>query len=159
MQNWHMRGPQPWLTQCAYALSTFLSCRLLRPPLAGQASFESCAPPNTAFGRYGDLTNRVLVLQAHWRISSNSTAAEPAALRLPDLQLRLGAEPAAAAADGHYSAAAAAVQPALLGSFVGSGIYPPSSLSHGLQVSSEAVIGWAFLHVLQVSLTPAKDCL
>jgi hypothetical protein len=112
-------------------LLSVISCRLLSPPLAGQASSETCAPSNTAFGRHGDLAQRVIVLQAHWRINSNATAAEPAA----NLQLRLGAEPATAGTDGHYSAAAAAAQPALLGSFVGSGVYPPSSMSHSLQVS------------------------
>ncbi|WIA08155.1 hypothetical protein OEZ85_007610 [Tetradesmus obliquus] len=138
-QSWQLASLQEEEHVClANTAALRASCNqwLLGPPPAGEASSESCAPPSTAFGRYGDLTKRVLVLQAHWRINSNSTAAEPTALRLPDLQLRLGAEPAAAAADGHYTAAAAAVQPALLGSFVGSGIYPPSSLSHGLQAFS-----------------------
>lgn len=106
-------------------------CRLLTPPVAGKNSSVACAPPHTAFGRSGDLAKRILVLQAHWRMSSDAVAAAPA-VQLPQVKLQLGAAPAVAL-DGRYNSAAAS-QPALLGSFVGSGVYPPSSLSHSLQV-------------------------
>jgi len=99
-------------------------CRLLTVPAAGkQHSQEACAAPNTSFGRAADLSNRVLVLQAHWRMSATLT---DKAVQLPELSLKLAATTSQSG------------QPALLGTFVGSGIYPPSSFSHSLQAFTVA---------------------
>lgn len=62
-----------------------------------------------------------MVLQAHWRLDSKLINT---AVALPALALKLGAVPSSAAA-GIWQP-----QPALLGSFVASAIYQPSSMSH-----------------------------
>jgi len=66
-------------------------------------------------------------MQTHWRLPQELT---DEAVAVPSLHLALGSSAAAEASDG---SAAAAQPPALLGTFVGSGIYPPSLLSRNLQ--------------------------
>eukprot|EP00775_Hariotina_reticulata_P011784 gene11784-11929_t len=101
--------------------------QLLTLPASGkQQSQESCTAPNTAFGKAADLSNRVLVLQAHWRMPAPLT---DKAVQLPELTLKLAAISSPAA------------QPALLGTFVGSGVYPPFSLSHNLKAFTVAAQG------------------
>lgn len=117
-----------WWCVCPHTLTALLpaclSCRVLPVPAGHESSSESCAPEGTAFALPASLQGRALVLQAHWRLPSSLT---DAAVVLPALQLRLGATSAPAPA------------PALLGSFIGSGVYPPSSLSKSLQAFSVPV--------------------
>lgn len=101
-------------------------CRLLSTRQADDRQSHSCAAPGTAFARSADLQGRVLVLQSHWRLSPELAGL---AVKMPQLTIKLGAVPEAAvaapiAADKHAGV------PALLGSFVGSGVYQPSSLFH-----------------------------
>lgn len=103
--------------------------RLVTVPAAGQTHSQSCAPPSTAFATTGSLKVRVLVLQAHWQLQD---ALVDQAVTLPGLNLKLGSQAAASTTAGAASSSAAGT-PALLGTFVGSGIYPPSRLSGGLQ--------------------------
>lgn len=74
----------------------------------------------------------MLVLQAHWQLPD---ALINQAVTLPALQLKLGAA-AAPTPDSAVTAGGTSTKtpaPALLGTFVGSGIYPPSRLSGSLQ--------------------------
>ncbi|KAF8072447.1 hypothetical protein HT031_000106 [Scenedesmus sp. PABB004] len=117
---------------------------VLALPAGGQAGdgAAACAPPGTAFATPASLAGRVLVLRAHWRLPASAV---DAAVRLPALALELGAAraPALAAAPRRSrlqrleqrpeAAQGAPHAPALLGAFAGSGLYPPSSLSHSLQ--------------------------
>jgi hypothetical protein len=94
--------------------------RLLDAP-ADNGSSESVAPEGTAFALPSTLQQgRVLLLQAHWRLPA---ALNDTAVQLPGLELRLGAT----------TQQEQAAPPALLGSFVGAGVYPPSSVTRGLQ--------------------------
>jgi hypothetical protein len=69
----------------------------------------------------------VLVLQAHWELPLDVINE---AVTLPDLKVTLGSP----AADSPSTAAGAVVdEAALLGTFVGAGIYPPSKVSGSLQ--------------------------
>lgn len=71
----------------------------------------------------------MLVLQAHWQLPDASLNE---AVTLPAVHLKLGA-PAAATTASPDTPGSSTATPALLGTFVGSGIYPPSRLSGSLQ--------------------------
>jgi hypothetical protein len=72
----------------------------------------------------------VLVLQAHWQLPDDLIYE---AVTLPAMQLKLGTSPAATTTASRDAAGSSDRTPALLGTFVGSGIYPPSGLSGSLQ--------------------------
>lgn len=140
--SWQLSGIQDLEHVClANTAALRASCNqwLLEPPAEGQNTARSCAPPGTAFGNSAQFQNRVLVLQAHWRMSAQLTGT---AVQLPTLTLKLGAVPAIEAA-GPASAASAPGQPgqpALFGSFVGSGVYQPSSLSDSFPADRKSVV-------------------
>jgi hypothetical protein len=106
-------------------------CRLLNIPAYGQLQSLSSAPSGTAFATFTSLAGRVLVLQAHWQLSGPEATLQPA---LPSIAVRLGQAVPQAADEGSSS-------PALLGTFVGSGLYPPSSLSGKLQAFQVPAVG------------------
>jgi hypothetical protein len=128
---WQLSGIQD--SEAACISSTALlraACNqwLIKVPAGGQLRSQSCAPHKTAFASASSLRSRVLVFQAHWQLP------EPAvnqAVALPALQLALGSP--AAGADASTAAGSSSGNPALLGTFVGSGIYPPSHMSGSLQ--------------------------
>lgn len=115
------RVPAMHLKEVTAAVSLLHSYRLLTPPADGQTESHSCAPPGTAFARSADLTGRVLVLQAHWRLKPDLI---DTSVQLPALTVSLGAVAVSTAA----VAGSQATPPALLGSFVGSAVYQPSSM-------------------------------
>lgn len=71
----------------------------------------------------------MLVLQTHWQLPESAINQ---AVALPAVSLQLGT-PMAADADASTAAEGSADSPALLGTFAGSGLYPPSHMSSSLQ--------------------------
>jgi hypothetical protein len=128
---WQLEGIQDSEAACISSTSVLrAACNqwLVTVPAEGQLQSQSCAPHNTAFASANSLRGRVLVLQAHWQLPE---LAVNQAVALPALQLALGSP--VADADASAAAASSSGKPALLGTFVGSGIYPPSHMSGSLQ--------------------------
>lgn len=121
-------APLPLFTHRPPSCS-FVVCRLVSIPTEGQLQSQSLSPPNTAFATTDSLKGRVLVLQAHWQLPGSAVGR---AVTLPGLSVSLGSQ-AAAAAGSSQAAHSSSSSLALLGTFVGSGIYPPSSVSGSLQ--------------------------
>lgn len=128
---WQLAGIQDSEAACISSTSVLrAACNqwLVTVPAEGQLRSQSCAPLNTAFASTSSLHGRVLVLQAHWQLPE---AAVNQAVALPALQLALGSS--VADADASTAAGSSTGSPALLGTFVGSGVYPPSHMSGSLQ--------------------------
>jgi hypothetical protein len=129
---WHLSGLQDSAEAACLTSTSVLraACNQwpITVPAEGQLQRQSCAPHGTAFASTSSLRDRVLVLQTHWQLPHS---AGNQAVVLPSLQLALGS----ATADAGAIAAAGSDtgRPALLGTFVGSGIYPPSHMSGSLQ--------------------------
>lgn len=95
------------------------------------------------------------MLQTHWQVPRELTNE---AVAVPSLHLALGST---AATEAPADSAAASQVPALLGTFVGSGIYPPSQLSQNLQAFELPVSAAGSQHssaVATASLACGKRC-
>jgi hypothetical protein len=123
---WQLSGLQDSSEAACLASTSVLRAACNQWPTTVSAG-QSCAPHGTAFASTSSLQDRVLVLQTHWQLPQ---VAGNQAVVLPSLQLALGST-----SDAGTSAAAESNtgRPALLGTFVGSGIYPPSHMSGSLQ--------------------------